>query len=67
MRYTYHAKQSDFKVYLDDILEAVSRIDSYTSGLTPKKFSSDSKTLDAVVRNLEIVGELCGPRDFQAG
>ena len=47
----------DYRVYLDDILEAVSRIQSYTSGLTHTQFSADLKTLDAVVRNLEIIGE----------
>ena len=47
----------DYRVYLDDILEAASRIQSYTSGLSYAQFSSDLKTLDAVVRNLEIVGE----------
>ena len=49
--------QRDYRVYLDDILEAVSRIQSYTSGLDHTRFSSDLKTLDAVVRNLEIIGE----------
>lgn len=47
----------DYRVYLDDILEAGSRIQSYTSGLTRARFSGDLKTLDAVVRNLEIIGE----------
>ena len=47
----------DYRVYLDDILEAASRIQSYTSGLTHAQFSADLKTLDAVVRNLEIIGE----------
>ena len=47
----------DYRVYLDDILEAASRIQSYTSGLTQAQFSTDLKTLDAVVRNLEIIGE----------
>ena len=47
----------DYRVYLDDILEAVSRIESYTADLTAAQFSKDPKTLDAVVRNLEIVGE----------
>ncbi|MBI3316462.1 MAG: DUF86 domain-containing protein [Candidatus Omnitrophica bacterium] len=47
----------DYKVYLDDILEAASRIQTYTSSLTREQFSSDLKTLDAVVRNLEIIGE----------
>ena len=47
----------DYKVYLDDILEASSRIRDYTSGLTLDEFKDDTKTLDAVVRNLEVIGE----------
>ena len=47
----------DYRVYLDDILEAVSRIQAYTAGLTHARFSGDLKTLDAVIRNLEIIGE----------
>ena len=47
----------DYRVYLEDILEAVSKIRQFTAGLTLATFSQDAKTLDAVVRNLEIVGE----------
>lgn len=51
-----------------DMLEAASRIQSYTSGLTFEKFLDDQKTIDAVVRNFEILGEAAtrvNP-DFQA-
>ena len=47
----------DFKVYLDDTLEAIHKIREYTIDLSFETFSSDSKTLDAVTRNLEIIGE----------
>ena len=47
----------DYKVYLEDILEAVSKIRQFTAGLTLASFSQDAKTLDAVIRNLEIIGE----------
>ncbi len=43
--------------YLSDILEAMRRIVIYTSGLTFEQFMKDIKTQDAVVRNLEVVGE----------
>jgi uncharacterized protein with HEPN domain len=42
---------------LQDILDAISRIESYTRGYTQQAFMSDSKTADAVVRNFEIIGE----------
>lgn len=47
----------DFKVGLEDIREAIHKIRSYTLGFTLQTFEQDSKTLDAVVRNLEIIGE----------
>ena len=47
----------DYRVCLDDILQAVARIHEYTSGYGFQQFASDSKTQDAVVRNLEVIGE----------
>lgn len=47
----------DYKVYLEDILEAVRKIRKYTSGLSFRAFAEDSRTFDAVIRNLEIIGE----------
>ncbi len=47
----------DFEVFLQDILEAIEKILSYTIGMSFESFASDSKTFDAVVRNLEIIGE----------
>lgn len=47
----------DYKVSLDDILEAVHRIVIYTSGMERAQFEGDLKTVDAVVRNHEIIGE----------
>ncbi len=46
--------QRDYRVYLDDIVEAVARIRQYAPEITALE---DQKTLDAVVRNLEIIGE----------
>ncbi len=42
---------------LEDILEAANKIQEYTKDINKDIFSSDSKTIDAVVRNLEIIGE----------
>lgn len=47
----------DYKLYLDDILEAAKRIEKYTKGLTLEKLKKDTLILDGVVRNLEIIGE----------
>lgn len=45
--------------YLTHILEAIARVQEYTSGMDRAVFMSDRKTCDAVIRNLEVVGEAC--------
>ena len=47
----------DFRVYFEDILSAIRKVKSYTSGLSLQDFLQDDKTFDAVVRNLEVIGE----------
>ena len=47
----------DSKVYLEDILEAIRRVRVYTEGYGRDEFRADLRTVDAVVRNLEIIGE----------
>ena len=47
----------DYKLYLDDILEAAKRIERYSKGMTIEKLKKDTLVLDGVVRNLEIIGE----------
>lgn len=42
---------------LNDILEAIERIYSYTEGMNYQLFLADNKTIDAVIRNFEIIGE----------
>jgi len=54
---------------LDDICEALDRIEQYTSSMSFDVFSKDRKTVDAVVRNLEIIGEASNrlSADFRDG
>jgi uncharacterized protein with HEPN domain len=40
-----------------DIIRSGERIVAYTEGLTFKEFVRDPKTVDAVVRNFQIIGE----------
>jgi len=47
----------DPDVYLQDILAAAEKIGRYVQGISREALAADSKTLDAVVRNLEIIGE----------
>lgn len=57
----------DHKVYCEDILRAIAHIEQYTNGMTLEQFKEDTKTQDAVVRNLEIIGEAvkCIPEDIR--
>ena len=43
--------------YLSHILDAIEQINIYTDGLSENDFFLDRKTQDAVIRNLEIIGE----------
>ena len=45
--------------YLQHILEAISNIQDYTAGMDLAAFMADRKTRDAVIRNLEVIGEAC--------
>jgi len=44
-------------VYLADIREAIRRIGEYVVGTPYEQFRKDIRTQDAVMRNLEIIGE----------
>ncbi|MBI3893678.1 MAG: DUF86 domain-containing protein [Candidatus Wallbacteria bacterium] len=47
----------DYKVFLDDILSSIAKIRKFAGQTTFEQFSVDDKTVDAVLRNLEIIGE----------
>ena len=46
-----------WRLRVEDILDAIAKIERYVEGLTFEQFHTDDKTVDAVVRNLEIIGE----------
>jgi uncharacterized protein with HEPN domain len=43
--------------YLGDIVEAAERVLSYASGLNFESFLDDRRTQDAILRNLQVIGE----------
>jgi uncharacterized protein with HEPN domain len=47
----------DTLLLLDDMLQSAYKIKEYTKGLQFESFLNDNKTIDAVVRNFEIIGE----------
>ena len=47
----------DDRIYIDHILQSIERIETYISEKNHQSFSEDYLTQDAVVRQLEIIGE----------
>jgi uncharacterized protein with HEPN domain len=47
----------DELLYLDDIQESCEKVLRFTKGMTYKDFVNDDLRFDAVLRNLEIIGE----------
>jgi len=47
----------DYRLYLEDILESCQRINRYTAGISYDSFIKNNLVSDAVLRNIEIVGE----------
>lgn len=47
----------DTLLLLEDMLQSANKIKLYTKGFDYSKFIEDDKTIDAVVRNFEIIGE----------
>ena len=57
----------DPKLLVGDILDSAQKILTYTAGQSFDEFTNDSKTIDAVIRNFEIIGEAAKrlPEDFK--
>ena len=47
----------DLILLLEDMLDSALKIKSYAKGLNYDSFLKDEKTIDAVIRNFEIIGE----------
>ncbi len=47
----------DFRLYLEDILEAATRVRTYLAGASRQTLDSDVRTRDAVLHNLGVIGE----------
>jgi len=52
---------------IEDIIDSGQKILNYTLGLTFDQFIADNKTVDAVIRNFEIIGEAANrlPEEFK--
>jgi len=47
----------DYTVFIEDILTSIKKIQTYVKNLSFEEFSHDEMRIDAVLRNLEIIGE----------
>ena len=45
------------RLYLEDILTSGVKVRRYTEGMSFEDFQADERTYDAVVRNLQIIGD----------
>lgn len=50
-------KSRSIELFLNDIIEAIKRIQEYTKNLDLDDFKKNNLVVDAVIRNLEIIGE----------
>jgi len=50
----------EWRLRIEDMLEAIGRIEEFVQGMDLNAFLRDRRTCDAVVRNLEIIGEAAG-------
>jgi len=57
----------DMRLYIEDILDSISKIEEYTKAIDEHKFFSNTQIQDSVIRRLEIIGEAVKniPEDFR--
>lgn len=46
-----------YRLYLNDIIQAMNKIEKYSQGLDYDSFVSNDMVIDAVLRNIEVIGE----------
>ncbi len=47
----------DIRVYIEDILDSITKIEQYTQTINEQEFMTNTQLQDAVLRRLEIIGE----------
>jgi uncharacterized protein with HEPN domain len=60
--------ERDWRLYADDIIEACGKVRRFVAGMSYDAFAADERTRDAVIRNIEIIGEAAGklPKEVTA-
>jgi uncharacterized protein with HEPN domain len=59
----------DVRLFLEDIMKAIVKVERYTAGLSFEEFENNEIVIDAVTRNLEVIGEAAKhiPLETRAG
>src|SRR3989344_7432252 len=57
MHRNFHNMKRDINLFIQDILENIKDIESFSKGLAKEKFESNKLIQNAVIRSLEIIGE----------
>jgi uncharacterized protein with HEPN domain len=47
----------NYRMFIEDILLSIGKIEVFTKGMDYKRFTQSDLVIDAVIRNLEIIGE----------
>ena len=50
-------EKRDYVLFLEDILDALEKIENYTKNLSFTEFADNGMAVDAVIRNFELIGE----------
>jgi len=61
-------RRRDYRDYLQDILDSINDVESFILGMGFEEFKGDRKTINAVVRSIEVIGEASKriPRSLKA-
>jgi uncharacterized protein with HEPN domain len=50
-------KKRDYGDYIQDILDSINDIKDFVAGMSFDQFTRDRKTINAVIRSIEVIGE----------
>jgi uncharacterized protein with HEPN domain len=50
-------KRKDYRDYLQDILDSINDTNNFVKGMTFDDFLKDKKSVNAVIRSIEVIGE----------
>lgn len=55
------------RLFLEDMLEAMAKVQRYSAGMDQAGFNADELVRDAIIRNIEIIGEVARqlPQEFR--